>query len=426
MYKTSNSNISSFGGIAMIHHLFSKHGVADFINNELGSRGIQAKYDYSDILLSSIYTTFCGGSATEDVNYIRENTLNHLKGIEIPSADTILRANKELSVDCDFLQTATGKENKVNINTRMNRFLLRGAIQFKQIDSSDKALVYDYDNQFTPAEKYDATYSYKGARGYFSGVATIGNVPFSIEGRNGNCNVKTEQLATHKRNIELLKAEGIHPQRARMDSGSYIKEVTDFFHQMGTHFFIRANQSENLLSAISKLENWNSCRIGIENYQTNSMGYNFGKHAHRIIAYRQPNSTGQTNAFTGDAYSYLFIITNDWAISERDAIIFYNKRGGSERVFDIQNNDFNWKYMPHSDLEYNTVYLIIMAFAYILYRFIINSFVGLVEGIDTSSRLKKFIFRVICIPLKIVRTGRSTYYKFATKNEKLIEMINSA
>lgn len=409
----------------MIHRLFSKHGVADFINNELGSRGILAKYAYSDILLSSIYTTFCGGSATEDVNYIRENTLSHLKGIKIPSADTILRANKELAVDCDFLRTDTGKENKININMPMNRFLLRGAIQFKQIKPSEKALVYDYDNQFTPAEKYDATYSYKGARGYFSGVATIDNVPFAIEGRNGNCNVKTDQLATHKRNAELLRSEGIHPAMARMDSGSYIKEVTDFFHEMNTRFFIRASQSENLLSVMPKLENWIDCSIGTERYQTNSMEYNFGKYTHRIIAYRQPKSNRQTDAFTKDAYNYLFIITNDWSISEKNAIIFYNKRGSSERVFDIQNNDFNWKYMPHSDLEHNTVYLIIMAFAHILYRFAIKFFVDVVDGIETTSRLKKFIFRVICIPFKIVKTGRRIYYKFATINENLIQMINS-
>ncbi|MCO5247434.1 MAG: hypothetical protein M9887_00570 [Chitinophagales bacterium] len=41
--------------------------------------------------------------------------------------------------------------------------------------------------------------------------------PFQLRGEM-ETNVKTEQLATHKRNIELLKkAEGIHPQRARMD-----------------------------------------------------------------------------------------------------------------------------------------------------------------------------------------------------------------
>jgi hypothetical protein len=54
-----------------------------------------------------------------------------------------------------------------------------------------------------------------------------------------------------------------------------------------------------------------------------------------------PNKTGQISAFTNDAKKYLFIITNDWGVSEKEAIVFYNKRGDSERVFDIQNNDFN-------------------------------------------------------------------------------------
>ncbi|MCO5248665.1 MAG: hypothetical protein M9887_06950 [Chitinophagales bacterium] len=71
---------------------------------------------------------------------------------------------------------------------------------------------------------------------------------------------------------------------------------------MGTHFFIRANQSENLLSAISKLENWNSCTIGVKTIKPIVWDITSGSVPIRIIAYRQPNSQGQTNAFTGDAY----------------------------------------------------------------------------------------------------------------------------
>ena len=41
--------------------------------------------------------------------------------------------------------------------------------------------------------------------------------------------IKTEQLATHKRALAVLAKEGVSPKYARMDSGSYIKEVTDYF-----------------------------------------------------------------------------------------------------------------------------------------------------------------------------------------------------
>ena len=103
-------------------------------------------YNYSDIVLSRVYTTFCGGNATEDVNYIKDNTLKFLKGISIPSADTILRADKELSVPCEFIETDSGKENKININSKMNRLLIRSAIKFKQLNPHNKELTYDFDH----------------------------------------------------------------------------------------------------------------------------------------------------------------------------------------------------------------------------------------------------------------------------------------
>ena len=91
------TKVTPFGGIHLIHKRLISDGVIQFIDKELGNRGSKSEYRYSDILLSRIYTAFCGGNATEDVNYIRKNTLEHLRKISIPSADTILRGDKELA-----------------------------------------------------------------------------------------------------------------------------------------------------------------------------------------------------------------------------------------------------------------------------------------------------------------------------------------
>ncbi len=179
---------------------------------------------------------------------MRDNTLKHLKRISIPSADTILRGDVELSVPCDHIETQSGKPNKININPKMNEFLLSSAIEFNALNRKDQELIYDFDHQFIPADKYDAEFSYKGKRGYFPAVATISNIPVYIEGRNGNCNVKKAQLATHKRVLKALNNKGLKPRYARMDSGSYIKEVTDHFHEKDILFPIRANNSETLLT----------------------------------------------------------------------------------------------------------------------------------------------------------------------------------
>jgi hypothetical protein len=138
-----------------------------------------------------------------------------------------------------------------------------------------------------------------------------------------------------------------------------------------------------------------------------------------------PNKTGQISAFTNDAKKYLFIITNDWGVSEKEAIVFYNKRGDSERVFDIQNNDFNWNSMPHSFLEENTVYLIIMAVAHIIFKWLLGIFSKVVEGLSETSRLKKFIFRFITIVAKFTHSSRQQIVHLATKNQALLKLANT-
>ena len=426
MYKIFDSNVTPFGGIHLIHHQLFTHGAIDFIDNQLGNRVSTLGYNYSDIFLSRIYTSFCGGSATENVNYVRDTTLKHLRNISIPSADTILRADIELSVPCENIKTSSGKENKINVNPKMNEFLVNSALKFNQLKPSDKNLVYDFDHVFIPANKFDAEYSYKNKKGYFPGIASIGNIPVYIEGRNGNCNVKTNQLSTHQRAIDLLSKKKIQPKIARMDSGSYIKEVTDYFHQKDILFFIRANHSETLKIDASCTPNWQACTINYQDMEVNSLKLKFGQNTHRIIAYRIPNKSGQIDLFTNDAKKYMFIITNDWEISEKDAIEFYNNRGGSEKLFDIQNNDFNWDSMPHSFLEENTVYLIIMAVAHIMYKWLLQLFCNYVHGLTKASRLKKFIFRFVCTVAKITHSSRRKVIHLATDNRSLIKMANSS
>ena len=424
MYKNLDSKVTPFGGLHIIHKQLKSKGLAQFIDDELGARVKTVGYSYSDTLMTRIYTTFCGGTATEDVNYIRENTLAHLKGFDAPSADTILRADAQLATPSERITAHSGTVCKINVNPKMNRLLIRSANHFGMF-SDKQELIYDFDHQFIATEKYDAAYSYKKEKGYFPGVASIGGVPVYIEGRNGNCNVKAGQLATHQRAIEALGKEGVYPKKARMDAGSYIKEVVDYFDGQKILFYIRANQSQCLLQAASQIKDWKPITIGVQEMEVGSMAYLFGNAAHRIVVYRVPNTTGQTNLVTQDIYKYMFIITNDWEMEEKQAIAFYNARGKSEQLFDIQNNDFNWKQMPHSFLDKNTVYLIIMAIAHIIYKWLLTKLSALVDGLTPTARLKKFIFMFVTVVGKITKSARQQTIALATPNKKLISMLNS-
>lgn len=423
MIVSLESKVTPFGGLHLIHKRLSSIKFAEFIDEHLGNRVKTVGYNYSELLITRLYIAFCGGSATEDVNYIRANTLEDLHRFKAPSPDTILRGDCELSTACKFIKTNSGKDNKINVNNKMNDFLI-GCTKFFDILPYED-LIYDFDHQFIPVEKYDATRSYKKEKGYFPAVVTIADMPLYIEGRNGNCNVKTAQLDTHKRALSALRHQGIYPKYARMDAGSYMQEVTNYFHSQDLLFFIRANQSQYLLQAASSSEKWQNCTIGYQDMQTTTLAYQFGNAVHRIVAYRVANKTGQISTFTGDAYKYMFIITNDWEMSDRQVIEFYNQRGASEKVFDVQNNDFNWKSMPHSFLQENTVYLIIMAVAHIVYKWLIKTLGEHIEGLNPKARLKQFIFRFVNTVAKITKSGRQQIIALATTNLRLLNFCNA-
>ncbi len=425
MIKIINSEVTPFGGLHLIHERILSKNIPQLINETLGNRRHNAEYSYSDLILNMCYTTFCGGDCAEDINYVKDAFL-HLKKMKTASPDTLLAMQKELITDAEEITSERGTVNKININKRLNDLLVKTALHLGVLKRGGTDYCLDFDHQFIPAEKYDATHSYKKERGYFPGVASIENTPVYIENRNGNCQVKFNQLETIQRVLSLLQNNGIKIFRARMDCGSYLKEVCNYFHQEEITFYIRAEQSEQLLFEASTNDEWKKETIGMHTYEVCSIEHHFGKHTHRVVVYRCPNKTGQKDIITDDANNYLFIITNDRKESEKFVIEFYNDRGNSERLFDIQNNDFNWKKMPFSFLEQNTVYLILMAICHVIYQWLIRIFSRACNFLKPNYRLKKFIFRFVCIAGKVICTGRRQVVKLFTKLDIPTAVVNSS
>ena len=112
------------------------------------------------------------------------------------------------------------------------------------------------------------------------------------------------------------------------------------------------------------------------------------------------------NLFTGECYEYKAVMTNDFEMSDEQVVEFYNQRGKQEREFDILKNEFAWNKIPFSKLEQNTVFLYITAMCRNIYQYIICKFSKIFKHLSSHFRLKKFIFRFICIPAKWINTGR--------------------
>lgn len=104
-------------------------------------------------------------------------------------------------------------------------------------------------------------------------------------------------------------------------------------------------------------------------------------------------------------------MTNDLEKSDDEIVFFYNQRGAIEREFDVLKNDFGWKHMPFSKLEHNTVFLLLTAMCRNLYDHIIQKFSKVCKHLSANFRIKKFIFRFICIPAKWIKHARYKYLK---------------
>jgi hypothetical protein len=173
--------------------------MSQLIDNELESRVKTVRYSYSDIIKNYVNIFYCGGNCAED---IQSHLGQHLKSIpdnSVPSADTILRGIKELTMPNKTYISKQGKSYNFNVNTKLNRLNIKSLLLTNQL-TSGTYYDFDYDNQIIATGKYDTKPSYKHYNGHFPGVATIGNKIVYIENRDGNANVK---LDTKTQNIAL-------------------------------------------------------------------------------------------------------------------------------------------------------------------------------------------------------------------------------
>ena len=401
-------NVSPFAGVSFVNELFKGCGLDNLIDKELGLRSRLIGYQYSEIIRNLSNTFLAGGDHIEDIN--DEHLKKHLKIIpdnNVPSPDTVLRGLTELSVNNTNYVSDSGISYNFNINTRLNRLDLKLLILTKQLQSGEY-YDFDYDNQIFANEKYDAKHTYKKNKGYFPGIATIGNKIVYIENRDGNANVKFKQAETLKNAFELLSEQGINVDRARMDAGSYAKDIIDVVAKNSKKFYIRANKSGNLFERIKEITDWQTVEINYKKYQVASISFTqfFEDRKYRLVIMREDGRTNQIDAFTEDTFIYRSLLTNDYESTEKEVIEYYNQRGSSEKIFDVMNNDFGWKHLPFSFIDQNTSFMIVMAMIKNFYNYALEKISKVFPDIKPTTRLKRFIFRFISVAGKWVFQGR--------------------
>ena len=87
--EIAKPTINPFGGLNFVVEEIKKSGIKDLIDNDLGERAVQSKYNYSDIFMALWLIFFSGGDCAEDIEEHLEDCLIGCLGVGVTSADTI-------------------------------------------------------------------------------------------------------------------------------------------------------------------------------------------------------------------------------------------------------------------------------------------------------------------------------------------------
>lgn len=410
----NSSAVSSFGGLNFVLKEFEDLSIGSLLNDSLPILPRQSKYSWKDIFYSYWSILFCGGDCAEDISINLNKSLN-TPYINCPSPDRLLNRLKELAEP----KMTIKKNRSLAINEISNNKSL-STLNLKLIKKlgllKTKSLVLDYDNTIIFTDKSDTKMTYKKNKGYFPGVGIIGSSIVYIENRNGNCAPHSMQDDTIDRMMQLLLEENIQVKTFRADSASYQFSTITTARKYFEKIFVRAKINASTNKAITTINNWKEID-GEQKQQGSIVFIPFSDAArrakkeelleeYRLIVTKEKRRDGQVNLFTGECYEYKAVMTNDFEMTDDEVIQFYNQRGKQEREFDILKNEFAWNKLPFSKLEQNTVFLYATAICRNIYQHIIHKFSMVYRHLANHFRLKKFIFRFICIPAKWVTNGR--------------------
>jgi hypothetical protein len=419
MKVVNSSPVSSFGGLNFVIKEAINLKINNLINDSLPTLANQSKYNWFDIIMSYWAAFFCGGDCAEDLAINLKEGLQNNPFIKIPSPDRVLNRIKSLADKPDYYTTQRGvKEHQFSLACHLNRLNLKMLSLLPGFKKEN--VILDYDNTVIFTEKADAKMTYKKESGYFPGVGIIGKHIVYVENRNGNSSAHVLQHETIERMASMLKEEGITIDVIRADSASYTYEIIKAMENSANRIFIRARMTDTLERAIAEIEDWKEIKIGDDVVMRGSTIFTpFVRYArgntdktnslkeYRIVVTKEKRKDGQINLFTGEACNYSSILTNDFEMTNDQVVFFYNARGGEEKEFDVVKNDFGWNKMPFSKIEQNTAFLLIMSMCKNLYVHIIEQFSKKIKFLSPDFRIKKFIFRFVCIPAKWITSART-------------------
>ena len=135
-----SEKLTPFGGIFSIMEQFDSR-LSSVIDSTLGMRCRLYGYQYSEIIRSLMNDYFCGGSCIEDVTTHLMSHLSLQPTLSTCSADTILRAIKELTQENISYTSDTGKTYDFNTADKLNALLIKALVSTGELYTKGTVLL---------------------------------------------------------------------------------------------------------------------------------------------------------------------------------------------------------------------------------------------------------------------------------------------
>lgn len=139
----------------------------------------------------------------------------------------------------------------------------------------------------------------------------------------------------------------------------------------------------------------------------------------RVVFLRALKSDEQRKGLFGDErYDYVAFVTNmgEHEMKNEDVVLWYRKRSDVENHIKELKGSFDLKHFPCQKLNANRAYGLIAAFAQNLVRY-----AAYIENPLTPHYAKVLRFRMLMLPVQVVKHARSVSFRFMTHHQEEIQ-----
>jgi Transposase DDE domain group 1 len=431
----ANTDATSYGGIAAVHRLVTRLGLAQEIDRKLKLLKVHLPYHESDHVLNLAYNVMCGGTRLEDIERLRHDTayMNALGAELIPDPTTA----------GDFCRRF-GEADVLGLMESINEVrpkLWRGRAR----EMLGPVAYIDVDGTIAPThgeQKSGMGLSYKGIWGYAPLIVSLANTRevLYVVNRPGNAPSHTDAAVWIDRAIDLvaphaprvcLRGDTDFSLTANFDRWA---EQADFIFGMDCNQALRvraealeagcwrrlerAAKRAPLTGQTRRRQSNEKQRIVKERGYVNlelkhedvaEFEYRPGKcgRSYRVVALRKNISRMKGENLLFDEIRYFFYITTRTDLSAEEVVRCANERCDQENVIEQLKNGVGALRVPLYDLVSNWAYMVMAALAWNLKSWLAllmhrNSDRGTYIGME----FRRFLHALILIPARVERRAR--------------------